>query len=222
MKDDEGIQPPSEAKSRNWRLLRLSLGLALIVGCLSLLTWGKDTLAYWIYWLPILVMLALDVFFWASLITIIVLVVLSVHFRNCPIVKYIGIVMTLLISIPFVAVQIFLLSQREARLNEHFNGAINTDCIVRHKYMLVGWGDTFDFWKLRDVKRSEQQQVIDTFKLEAISDNDLFSMTDSPRWWPKSIEPFSVYEGFDGPYGDTIELWTPKEGSTVYLFRFTE
>jgi len=136
----------------------------------------------------------------------------------------IGLIWFVLIEIPSLGLHMFFYAAAgngKTRLNTHFGNVINPDSIARHRFRIAGLGDTDDFWKLKHIDDNNCQQIIQKFNLKLIQHDRPSSLMNRPWWWLKSIGPYSVYQGDDG-YGGSIELWISKEGSTVYLFKFTE
>jgi|GEM_PF-1370827 len=135
-----------------------------------------------------------------------------------------GIVMCVIIEIPLLGLHMFFSATAgdgRTRLNSHFGSVIDPDSVARHRFKIAGLGDTDDFWKLKHIDVNSCQQIIQKFNLKPIQHDRLFSLMNRPWWWPKSVGPYSVYQGDDG-YGGSIELWISKEGYSVYLFKFTE
>ena len=136
----------------------------------------------------------------------------------------IGIVMCVLIGILLLGSHMFFSAAAgdgRTRLNAHFESVIDPDSVARHRFRIVGPGDTDDFWKLKHIDVNSCQQIIQKFNLKLIQHDRPSSLMSRPWWWPKSVRPYSVYQDYD-EYGGSIELWISKEGSGVYLFKFTE
>jgi hypothetical protein len=127
----------------------------------------------------------------------------------------------LLIIIPFLGLRMYGPSNGRKRLKAYFGSTFAANSVARHQFVWAGIGDTIDFWRLKTVDANKCQQVIQRFNLKPIRHEGTFSLMEPPSWWPKSTELHSVFEADDG-WGGHIELWVPKEGSIVYLFKFTE
>ncbi len=108
------------------------------------------------------------------------------------------------------------------RIESQFYNMVTRDHMEKHKFRIVGIGDTFDYWKLKNINSVTENLIIENFKLKPHEyNNDLFSKSNPPRWWPKSTSKFNIYESGEGYLG-SIELWMPIEGSQAYLFHFLE
>ena len=108
------------------------------------------------------------------------------------------------------------------RIEIHFSGVISRNHVEKYKFRVVGIGDTFDYWELKNINKVAGDLIIQNFNLKPKAINhDLHSLSNPPRWWPKSRNQFYIYETYDYSLGST-ELWMPKEGSTAYLFEFLE
>jgi hypothetical protein len=155
----------------------------------------------------------------------------SVIFGKCRILRYILeviglflLIIILLVSHLFVGLTLgFLTSDKvdgRERINMYFGGLINPNNVVKYKFE-GAWGDTVDYWKLKNIDANACQLIIRNFNFKPIQDNDLMSVTGSPRWWPKSEDSYLIYENSDED-GGREELWIPKEGSNAYIFKFVE
>ena len=135
-----------------------------------------------------------------------------------------GLIISLVIAIPPLGLHMYFSARAgdgKTRLNIYFGDVINPDSVARHRFRLAGLGDTDDLWKLKHIDPNECQRVIQTFGLELMQHDRPSSLMERPWWWPKSTGSYCVYQGDDG-FGGSTELWIPKEGSSVYLFKFTE
>ena len=161
---------------------------------------------------------------WFTLVPIVIAIVASLVSWRRRATRNAFVTVGFLIAIPLLMLHLCTASAADdgrTRLNAHFDGVINPDGVERHRLRVVGFGDTFDFWKLKHADSNDCEQIIKKFDLEPIKLNRPSSLMSRPWWWPKSAEPYSVYQG-DNLYGDRIELWIPERGESIYLFKFTE
>jgi hypothetical protein len=161
---------------------------------------------------------------WFSFIPLALAIIAYVVFKKQRAIRNTFVVACLLVTILLLVLHLYTLSvggNGRSRLNAHFDGIINPDCVVRHRFRMLGFGDTDDFWKLKYIDTNDCQQVIQKFDLKPTDRDHPSSLTSRPRWWPKSVGSYSVYQG-DDIYGSRIEFWIPKEDSNFYLFKFSE
>ena len=158
---------------------------------------------------------------WVYLIALILLAIIFARYWKRRALRAVCIVIGLLIVIPLLGLRMYGPNSGRGRLKTHFGSVIASSSVVHHRFVWAGFGDTCDFWKLRSIDASNRQQIIEKFNLEPTRDESPFSLMNPPSWWPKSTGPYSVFDA-DDRYGDRIELWVPKEGSSVYLFKFSE
>lgn len=164
----------------------------------------------WIFFIPLLILALTCVGFWRR-----------ARFRNaCAVIG----VLIALVSIPFVAVQISLRMDAGKRLEWLFGVAIDPNRVAKYRFELAGLGDTIEFWKLENVDSDECMQIVSKHNLTEVSDDKLFppgSVGCGPWWWPRSTEGYAVFEGPDRE-GGSREVWVPRNGGSMYLFRFLE
>lgn len=165
----------------------------------------------WVFLIPFVILTAVCVRFWER-----------ANLRNTCIV---GSALVVLAAIPVSVVQsVFPPPRGGTRLAMHFRSVIGADSIARYRYQLVGFGDTDEYWKLKNIDPNDCQRIVLKHNLKIISDDRSYSpgsLLGAPWWWPGSTKGYSVFEGDDGLLG-SIEIWISKDISRVYLFKFTE
>jgi hypothetical protein len=175
--------------------------------------------------LPFIVLFILALMpLWVFLIPLIPLVIGAVGLRKHTRARGVCIVLTALViaaALPAVAREFLTIGAPEKALEAHFGTTIPAHCIVKYKHHLVGLEDHNHHWKLTGVDIGKCNEVIQKYGLKPADGEHLFSRFRAPKWWAKSKDDYRIFEGDDGHLGSR-EIWVPKEGSTVYLFKFTE
>ncbi len=168
------------------------------------------SIPFWIFPIPLLILALACVRFWRW-----------VRFRNAC--AAIGLLVAL-ISIPFGVVQASFHMDAGKRVESGFGLAIDPNRVAKYRFEPAGLGDTIEFWKLKNVNADDYMQIVSKHNLTEVSADRAFSpasMRDGPRWWPRSTQGYTVFEGLDCQ-GGSMEVWIPENGGGVYLRRFLE
>jgi hypothetical protein len=79
------------------------------------------------------------------------------------------------------------------RLAYFYGGLVNPKNVVKYKFE-GAFGNTSDYWKLKNVDVNSFKLIINDLNFQFIQDNNPCSLMGSPNWWPKSADPYLIYE----------------------------
>jgi hypothetical protein len=166
---------------------------------------------------------------WVFLLPLIGLAGIWIRFWNRVVLRNVCLVISLLIAlaaIPFAAAQAYFQAGGGAAVERRFGGLIDAESVVKYRFV-AGFGDTVEYWKVRDIGADARQRIIAEYDLEKVPPYAVLppgSTCGAPWWWPRSTRSYAVYKGdgrHDGYIG-SVEVWVPKKGSAAYLYRFIE
>jgi len=158
---------------------------------------------------------------WVLLASLAPVAVACIRFRKQPKIRNVCITLGLLLTISIPGLRMFETYTRALDLRRHFGPIPDADNIVNRAFRHIAIEDSGRYWKLKDMGASDCNQIIRGLGLRESEDDQPLSLVDAPPWWPDSTDGFSVFQGFDGDLGSR-EVWIPKDGAAVYLYKFTE
>lgn len=166
---------------------------------------------------------------WIFLAPLIVLAAVWIRFWNRVVLRNVCLAISLLIvlvAIPPATARAYFQAGGGVAVERRFGGLIDADSVVKYRFA-AGFGDTVEYWKVKDISADARQRIIDEYDLEKVPAHEMFplgSTCGAPWWWPRSTTDYAIYKGdgrHDGYMGG-VEIWVPKKGSAIYLYRFIE
>jgi hypothetical protein len=158
---------------------------------------------------------------WVVLGSLVPVTVACIHFRKRRAIRNACVALGLLLAISIPGLRIFDAYARALDLRRHFGTVPDADNIVESAFRHLAIEESGRYWKLKDLDAGDCNQIIQEFGLIESEDERLLSLTDAPPWWPDSTEGYSIFKGSDSDLGSR-EVWMAKNGTGVYLYKFTE